>query len=107
MDARTRAHMYTHTHTNTIFCMFIQRLSADLKRSPNTLEDLKFVLRVIANIRAISLDIELRYRDIRERYRTLVMYDVKVCLRFVFLYMYIITVHTCSISGVDCYNRVF
>ena len=59
---------------------FLQRLSADLKRSPNTLEDLKFVLSVIANIRAISLDVELRYRDIRERYRTLVMYDVKVCL---------------------------
>ena len=61
-------------------CTFIQRLSADLKRLPNTLEDLKFVLSVIANIRAISLDVELRYRDIRERYRTLVMYDVKVCL---------------------------
>ena len=53
-------------------------LFADLKRPPDTLEDHKFVLSVIANIRAIFLTVELKYHDIRERYRTLVMYDVQV-----------------------------
>ncbi|XP_065893265.1 dynein axonemal heavy chain 10-like isoform X1 [Dysidea avara] len=56
----------------------LEGLFADLKRPPDTLEDLKFVLSVIANIRATSLTVELKYRDIRERYRTLVMYDVQV-----------------------------
>ena len=40
----------------------MQGLSDDLKRSPDTLEDLKFVLSVIAKIRVMSLDVELQYR---------------------------------------------
>jgi len=43
-----------------------------LHKDPSTLEDLKFVLETISNIHARSMDTELRYRDIRERYRTLV-----------------------------------
>ena len=39
-----------------------QGLSNDLKRAPDTLEDLKFVLIVITKIRAMSLDVELQYR---------------------------------------------
>jgi len=39
---------------------------------------LKFVLRVIADIRDKSLDVELRYVDLQERYRTLLMYDIEV-----------------------------
>ena len=41
-----------------------QGLSKDLTRSPDTLEDLKFVLSVIARIRAMSLDVEILYRFI-------------------------------------------
>jgi len=55
-----------------------QGLTEDLKRPPDTLEDLKFVLRVIADIRDKSLDVELRYVDLQERYRTLLMYDIEV-----------------------------
>ena len=55
----------------------LQGLSNDLTRVPDTLEDLKFVLRVIANIRDMSLDSELRISDIQERYRTLLMYDLE------------------------------
>ena len=55
-----------------------QGLTDDLKREPDTLEDLKFVLRVIADIRDKSLDVELRYVDIQERYRTILMYDIEV-----------------------------
>ncbi|MGH0114673.1 UNVERIFIED_CONTAM: hypothetical protein FKN15_033990 [Acipenser sinensis] len=52
------------------------QLSENLKRSPETLEDLKFVLGTIADIRDMSLTVEMRVRDIQERYRTLAMYNV-------------------------------
>lgn len=47
-------------------------------RTPDTLEDLKFVLATIADIRDMSLVVEMRYRDIQERYRTLTMYNIEV-----------------------------
>ncbi|XP_025020180.1 dynein heavy chain 10, axonemal, partial [Python bivittatus] len=54
----------------------IERLSHNLKTTPNTLEDLKFVLGTIAEIKDISLEVELKYLDILERYRTLAMYNI-------------------------------
>ncbi|XP_006865538.1 PREDICTED: dynein heavy chain 10, axonemal [Chrysochloris asiatica] len=54
----------------------IELLAKNLKKNPNTLEDLKFVLATIAEIRSKSLVMELRYRDIKERYRTLAMYNI-------------------------------
>ncbi|XP_077995609.1 dynein axonemal heavy chain 10-like isoform X2 [Glandiceps talaboti] len=56
----------------------LEQLSEDLKKSPDTLEDLKFVLRVIADIKDMSLNVEMRFVDILERYRTLAMYDIEV-----------------------------
>ncbi|XP_041455872.1 dynein heavy chain 10, axonemal-like [Lytechinus variegatus] len=53
-------------------------LASDLKRAPDTLEDLKFVLRVISDIRDMSLTVEMRIADILERYRTLSMYNLPV-----------------------------
>jgi len=53
-------------------------LSDHLKRNPNTLEDLKFVLGTITDIRDMSLSVEMRIDDIQERYRTLSMYNVEV-----------------------------
>ncbi|XP_053327864.1 dynein axonemal heavy chain 10 [Spea bombifrons] len=55
----------------------LEKLSTNLKKSPETLEDLKFVLATIASIRDMSLTVELRYRDIQERYRTLAMYHIE------------------------------
>ncbi|KAI7812536.1 putative dynein heavy chain 10 [Triplophysa rosa] len=54
------------------------KLSENLKRSPNTLEDLKLVLGTITDIRDMSLSVEMRVSDIQERYRTLSMYNVEV-----------------------------
>ncbi|XP_075390744.1 dynein axonemal heavy chain 10 [Tenrec ecaudatus] len=54
----------------------IESLAKNLKKSPSTLEDLKFVLATIAEIRGKSLVMELRYKDIQERYRTLAMYNI-------------------------------
>uniref|UniRef100_A0A8C5K168 Dynein, axonemal, heavy chain 10 n=1 Tax=Jaculus jaculus TaxID=51337 RepID=A0A8C5K168_JACJA len=54
----------------------IEHLSKNLKKSPSTLEDLKFVLATIAEIRTKSLVTELRYRDIQERYRTMEIYNI-------------------------------
>ncbi|XP_019604311.2 dynein axonemal heavy chain 10 [Rhinolophus sinicus] len=54
----------------------IESLTKSLKKSPNTLEDLKFVLATIAEIKNKSLAMELRYRDVQERYRTMAMYKL-------------------------------
>ncbi|XP_069353306.1 dynein axonemal heavy chain 10 isoform X2 [Eulemur rufifrons] len=54
----------------------IEHLAKNLKKSPSTLEDLKFVLATIAEIRSKSLVMELRYRDVQERYRTMAIYNL-------------------------------
>ncbi|XP_053509735.1 dynein axonemal heavy chain 10 isoform X2 [Ictalurus furcatus] len=54
-----------------------QQLSDNLKRSPDTLENLKFILGTISDIRNMSLRVEMRYRDVQERYRTLAMYNIQ------------------------------
>ncbi|XP_075882096.1 dynein axonemal heavy chain 10-like isoform X2 [Nelusetta ayraudi] len=53
-------------------------LSRKLKQSPDTFEDLKSVLSTISEIRAMSLNVEMRFNEIKERYRTLSMYKVEV-----------------------------
>lgn len=76
----------------TVFSRFIccpltsllQSLAKNLKKSPSTLEDLKFVLATIAEIRSKSLVMELRYRDVQERYRTMAMYNLFVSEQFPF-----------------------
>uniref|UniRef100_A0A2K5ZE43 Dynein axonemal heavy chain 10 n=1 Tax=Mandrillus leucophaeus TaxID=9568 RepID=A0A2K5ZE43_MANLE len=54
----------------------MEHLAKSLRKIPNTLEDLKFVLATIAEIRSKSLVMELRYRDVQERYRTMAMYNL-------------------------------
>ncbi|XP_029296329.1 dynein heavy chain 10, axonemal [Cottoperca gobio] len=56
----------------------LMQLSENLKQNPDTFEDLKSVLGTISDIRDMSLDVEMRYIDIQERYRTLAMYKVEV-----------------------------
>ncbi|XP_047187874.1 dynein axonemal heavy chain 10-like [Scophthalmus maximus] len=56
----------------------LMELDAKLKQSPDTLEDLKSVLGTISDIKCMSADVEIRFIDIRERYRTLAMYKVEV-----------------------------
>ncbi|XP_074640231.1 dynein axonemal heavy chain 10-like [Tubulanus polymorphus] len=55
----------------------IETKSKDLKESPDTLEDLKSVLRTISDIKNMSMEVESRVRDITERYRTLDMYGLE------------------------------
>lgn len=50
----------------------------DLSRNPQTLDDLTFVLNVIANISDASEEVETLYRDVVEAYRTLRMYNLDV-----------------------------
>ena len=47
-------------------------------RVPDSLEDLKFVLKTINDIKDMSLEVEFQYLDIKERYRTLDMYSIPV-----------------------------
>ncbi|XP_041853005.1 dynein heavy chain 10, axonemal [Melanotaenia boesemani] len=56
----------------------LMQLSKKLKQSPDTFEDLQSVLGTISDIRDMSLDVELRYIEIQERYRTLAIYKVEV-----------------------------
>ena len=46
--------------------------------SPDSLEDLKFVLKTISDIKDMSLDVENKIRDLTERFRVMVMYDLMV-----------------------------
>ena len=50
-----------------------------MDQKPYTLEDLKFVLRAISDIRDMSLSVEGKIRDLQEQYRILVAYDL--CVR--------------------------
>ncbi|KAF4798840.1 Dynein-1-alpha heavy chain, flagellar inner arm I1 complex [Turdus rufiventris] len=56
----------------------IQRLSESVNRPPETLDDLRVVLSAFGVVRNISLEVELRYLDIGERYRTLELYNIPV-----------------------------
>ena len=49
--------------------------------SPDSLEDLKFVLKTISDIKDMSLDVENKIRDLTERFRVMVMYDLMVSLK--------------------------
>lgn len=55
-----------------------QQLWKKLKQSPDTFEDLKSVLDTIVDIKDMSVDVELRFTDIQERYRTLTIYKLEV-----------------------------
>lgn len=55
-----------------------QDKSDDLEQSPTRLDDLKFVLSTISEIKTMSLEVETRIRDITEKYRTLSMYGIEV-----------------------------
>ncbi|CAJ1068269.1 LOW QUALITY PROTEIN: dynein heavy chain 10%2C axonemal [Xyrichtys novacula] len=54
------------------------QLSTKLKQSPDSFEGLKSVLSTISDIRDMSLDVEMRLIDLKERYRTLAMYKLQV-----------------------------
>jgi dynein heavy chain len=56
----------------------LDQFENDLNHETDTLEELKFVLRTISNIQAVSDTIEEQMREIKERYRTLDMYKIEV-----------------------------
>ncbi|KAJ3134855.1 Dynein heavy chain 10, axonemal [Physocladia obscura] len=55
----------------------VQRFEEDLQRTPETLDDLTFVLNIIADIRRSSEEIELKYLDVMEAYRTLTLNNIE------------------------------
>ncbi|XP_078713472.1 dynein axonemal heavy chain 10 [Lampetra fluviatilis] len=56
----------------------LRELLKGVRQSPDSLEELKGVLANISNIRDVSLAVEARICDIKERYRTLAMYNIEV-----------------------------
>uniref|UniRef100_H2LCS2 Dynein axonemal heavy chain 10 n=1 Tax=Oryzias latipes TaxID=8090 RepID=H2LCS2_ORYLA len=51
------------------------QLQEKMHQRPDTFEDLKSILGTISDIRDMSLDVEIRVADIKERYRMMAMYD--------------------------------
>ena len=56
----------------------IGEFSANLDRNPDTLEDLKFILNMVAEISGRSMEMELQYAALEVKYRTLRMYGYDV-----------------------------
>ncbi|ESN91800.1 hypothetical protein HELRODRAFT_96436 [Helobdella robusta] len=54
----------------------LKRKLEDLERPPESLDDLKLVLRTISNVSEISLEVETQIRDVQEQFRTLDMYNL-------------------------------
>ena len=50
------------------------RHQEELHNEPSTLDALKHVLNTVATIRAEGMNMELKYSDLEERFRTRVMY---------------------------------
>ena len=69
-----RAYFHISSFGNLVF----QEKTKDLDSIPNSLDDLKFVLRTITSIKEMSLDVETQVRDLQERYRILDMYNLLV-----------------------------
>eukprot|EP00964_Phaeocystis_antarctica_P112310 scaffold76500_cov69-Phaeocystis_antarctica.AAC.1 len=53
----------------------IGEFSANLDRNPDTLDDLKFILNMVAEIGGRSMEMELQYAALEDKYRTLRMYE--------------------------------
>ena len=56
----------------------IERFQTDMSSDPKDLTELKFVLNVIGDISDASMDMELDYLDVAERYKTLERYGIPV-----------------------------
>ena len=56
----------------------ISKLSSDIDRRPDSIEDLTFVLATIGEINHTSHDVELQIEDVVEKYRTIKMYSIPV-----------------------------
>ena len=56
----------------------ISKLEEDVSSETTDLEQLKYCLNVIAEVQAMTQDVELEMMDINERYRTLLRYSIEV-----------------------------
>ena len=57
------------------------KLEGEIGGETTDLEQLKYVLNVIAEVIAMTQDVELEMMDINERYRTLKRYNIEVGYR--------------------------
>ena len=67
--------------------------SDDLESTPNSLDDLKFVLSTISDIKNMSLEVEDTIRDLQERYRVLDMYDLTVWHNSILIHFFFFLSH--------------
>jgi hypothetical protein len=62
----------------------LQKLESDVQTKIDDLEGFKFVLTIIRNITRMSVNAELTYSEIQERYRTLREHNLPVSFLFLF-----------------------
>ena len=74
-DARSQKHQALFD----IFTM-LQKLDSDVQAKIDDLEGFKFVLTAIRTITGMSVNAELTYREVQERYHTLRQHKVPVSL---------------------------
>jgi hypothetical protein len=63
-----------------MFIRMLQKLDSDVQAKIDDLEGFKFVLTAIRTITRMSVNAELTYREIQERYHTLRQHNVPVSL---------------------------
>jgi hypothetical protein len=63
-----------------MFIRMLQKLDSDVQAKIDDLEGFKFVLTAIRTITGMSVNAELTYREIQERYHTLRQHKVPVSL---------------------------
>jgi hypothetical protein len=61
-----------------IFILILQKLDSDVQAKIDDLEGFKFVLTTIRIITGMSVNAELTYREMQERYHTLRQHKVPV-----------------------------
>jgi len=74
--------MCSHTDSKPflIFIRMLQKLDSDVQAKIDDLEGFKFVLTAIRTITGMSVNAELTYREMQERYHTLRQHKVPVSL---------------------------
>ena len=78
LEVRRRLVFLFYSNFPLIFVSFFKEYGKNLKQPTDTLEDLKFVLRTIAEIQSQSDVIEARINEIHDKYNLLESYHQKV-----------------------------
>jgi dynein heavy chain len=81
-------------------------LKNDLDKDTVDLESLKFVLNVVADLDERALNVELQYKEVQERYSTLLQYDIDIDPLEMSLAVGTLGYFSSKQDAMDAYNKV-